>query len=384
MKALWLGMALAVSVSLSQPVWAADKMKLGLRGYFGASTSLTAADLAAADANDAALRHGYAKQIEISTESQTPVDGLSIGLKAKLDNRTSAESARDGDAGDELFIWAAGSLGEVQIGEVAGASTQMTYGAPYVTTDIRANHSELYVPSLRPINLRNLTGSSLSNDDLKFVYLTPRIKGVQLGVSYMADGKVDRPDLDETLKRLSEADQKRLSEILEVGLNFSQRFDEIELGLSGAYVDGALGKIASLDSDEEFRQWALGGQVGYGGLSVAGSFKETSFLSFGSILPTAYEAKTWDVGASYRAGPWSIGAAYLSSSTNALNKGENNDGDALEVAGGYSFGSVFHVNAGVQFWQFENDGAKLVTVPGPVTAAEEDGAVVFLETGLSF
>ncbi len=313
--------------------------------------------------------------------------GLKIGFGSEVSKDRTAFGNED--RVEEVYIWAEGALGKLEIGKQDGVADQLSFSAPYVTTDVRANDSKLFLPALSPINLRTDVGNGVSSDNLKIIYFTPRIEGFQLGMSYTPEGGPSEADTTLDLSKFEKANLDKQSEIFEVGVSYLKSFDDLTFAVSGVYLTGKNEPKITLNvpGADDVREWGVGGQIGYGGLSLGGSYRESNIfgLNFGRV-DDQVESEAWDFGATYSAGSWKLGAAYVSAtSTDKALSGERQEGDALEVAGGYRFGSRFELNAGVQFWKYQIESTENLELQKSQSApANEDSTVIFLETALSF
>ncbi len=324
---------------------------------------------------------------QVSTSSSDEDGGLKIGFDSEISEDRTAFG--NDDRVEEVYIWAEGALGKLEIGKQDGVADQLSFSAPYVTTDVRANDSKLFLPELSPISLRTDVGNGVSSDNLKIIYFTPRIEGFQLGMSYTPEGGPSDADTKLDLSKFEKARLDKQSEIFEVGVSYLQTFEDLSFAVSGVYLTGKNEPQIKINipGADKVKEWGVGGQIGYGGLSLGGSYRESNIfgLNFGRVSDTV-ESEAWDLGASYSAGSWKLGAAYLSATSTDLSLlGERQEGDALEVAGGYRFGSRFELNAGVQFWKYQIESTEnLELQKSQSTSSNEDNTVIFLETELSF
>lgn len=362
---------------------AADRVRIGVSTYVVPPHSNDLGRSGLPAAKTASFSEAGVAAPSADTTDQT---GLKIGFESEVSKDRTAFGNED--RVDEVYIWAEGALGRLEIGKQDGAADQLSFTAPYVTTDVRANDSKLFLPDLSPINLRTDVGNGISSDNLKIIYFTPRIEGFQLGMSYTPKGGPS----DEATLDLSQFEKARLdqqSEIFEVGVSYLKSFEDLTFAVSGVYLTGENEPKIKIDipGADQVKEWGIGGEIGYGGLSLGGSYRESNIfgLNFGRVNDQV-ESEAWDLGATYSAGSWKLGAAYLSaSSKDTALLGERQEGDALELAGGYRFGSRFELNAGVQFWKYQIESTENLDLQKTqTTSSNEDSTVIFLETELSF
>ena len=249
-------------------------------------------------------------------------NGIKIGADVQLEANTS------GDTIDESYMFIRGSFGEVLLGSENSAGYKMTYAAPDVS-GLGVNSASLtaFVPfsgtagnatsgtvSVGDDVFRGTLGSTFlendrNNDAHRFTYFTPRLGGVQFGISYARDPAEDanaQVDLNGVA----------LANIVDLGVNFVQSFGPVDIAVSGrwgkAFGDGA--------SDPEL--YGFGANIGFFGVTIGGSFAEQNDAG-------TEDGRAFDAGISYSTGPWGVSFSYIN--------GENVDDESL--TNGAAFGN---------------------------------------------
>lgn len=305
MKKILLGTsAIALAGAVAMPASAAEwDVRVG--GFFNASVAYAQTDLATGVTSDF-----DGVDVSQTTEifflpSITLDNGIKIGANVQLEGET------NGDQIDESYVQIKGSFGEINIGSENSAGYKMTYAAPNAALiSLNSPSTPGYIAwsgatGVDSVFLGTLGSTYIEvgrNDDAKRItYYTPRMAGFQLGVSYAHDGNQDdfRP-----------ADTSAaLGDIFDVGANYVNSFGGIDVAVSARYGIGNNNAVATNDSPTV---WSVGANLGFGGVTIGGSFAEANEHNGGVDDGVAY-----DFGVSYATGPWTFSATYF--------HGENGD-----------------------------------------------------------
>lgn len=149
----------------------------------------------------------------------------------------------------------------------------------------------------------------------KVSYYSPRISGLQLGVSYTPD-QAERG----TTKGFSgEQDSNNFESVWNLGLNYQNEFQGVgvEASATAEYGDS---EISSANDDLE--AYALGLNVDYAGFTVGGSWAEADEFGRASANNESYQY--WTAGVAYEFGPFAASATYLESAV------ENGDASSVD------------------------------------------------------
>jgi predicted porin len=398
-KLLYGSTALMAAGMLASGAEAADKIKVGVGGYFQAYGVYVDQDDGTGEPGANLRDHYLEREAEIIFNGKTTLDnGLEVGVQVQLE----AESC--GDQIDESFIWFEGGWGRVNIGSENSAPYLMFYGAPAQITgwgvtspnhnavSAGANNGLLGNGVILPVNL--------SGDSEKLTYFTPRIAGFQLGVSYTPDACEASNIAGGSQSAICgsqgsgpEPDNNNLGEIFEIGANYVQKFGAFNVAVSGSY--GTANDETSTAFTEDPTEWHLGANVGWGGFTVGGSYIEHNDMnsiggaSAGNAGGKGIDSKDWTLGVRYATGPWGVGVSYghrevdcdaaqaaaggCGGATAAAGEDEL---DMIEVGGSYALGPGVDLTAGVQW--VEIDGSE------GVAASDNDALVVIFGTSLTF
>ena len=179
--------ALALTGGLAAgPASAADMMSVGVGGYMQQWFGYASRD-------DEGQEGGWDTQADTeihfkgSLESDT---GLTFSVHVELEGNNeqgeghSAANAQDDTEIDESFLRISGEFGQLEMGQRDHGLVRMHYGIKDVGVGLNAGDTQKWIPG----TYLETSGHVYSGgDDLKLNYFTPRINGLQVGVSYAPD-----------------------------------------------------------------------------------------------------------------------------------------------------------------------------------------------------
>lgn len=297
--------AIALASALSAPASAAEwNVRVG--GYYNAMVAYTNAS-----GPFVATRDFDGVDVQSNDEifflpSITLDNGIKIGANIQLE----AESR--GDQIDESYVYIKGSFGEILIGSENSAGYKMTYAAPNaMIISMNSPSTVSYIPWFAAaavggpetsIFLGTLGTTYLEvgpgNDAKRITYFTPRFSGFQLGVSYARDSSEDNFFPTDIANGTGE-----VKNIFDIGANYVQSFGDLNVAISGRYgvAEQNLGGMGFNPT-----VWSVGLNLGYGGITVGGSFAESNEHTGGVDDGTSY-----DIGIAYATGPWTFSLTYF-------------------------------------------------------------------------
>lgn len=330
MKKVLLGTsAIALAGAFAAPASAAEwEVKVG--GYMEQYLAYASPDVSGFSGDD--FDGVDAKQdSEIHFKPSITLDnGLRFGVDIQLEG--SAGTGTPDDI-DESFLFISGSFGRVQLGSENSAGYSMTYGAPDVTfLGVNSGSLTKFIPfsgaltndnngdgdtadageaiSVGDDVFRGTLGSTFiengrNNDAQRFTYFTPRFAGFQLGLSYARDANQD------TNAQLN-LNNNPLNNIFDVGANYVNSFGGFDVAVSGRWgiAQDDRTAVAGTDTGKNPQIWSAGVNLGFGGVTVGGSFAEQNNAG-------TDDGTSFDAGISYETGPWGISFTYF--------RGENVD-----------------------------------------------------------
>lgn len=264
--------------------------------------------------------------------------GANIELSADVNQNDNTSANNNANRG---LVYVQSALGRVEAGPTGSAGEALGVGAStlargtggiagdfYHYVDLDGNTggttvSDTYVflpglpTSAFPGTIDNGASTANQRTNLatanKISYYSPRISGVQLGVSYT-------PDLEErgTANGFSgngNGNATSIKDIWNAGLNYQGQFQGV--GVEAA-ATGEWGSNESTTRDD-LRAYSLGVNVSYMGFTVGGSWADVP--QFGQTKANNTDARYWTLGGAYEFGPFGASVTYLNSRV-------NNDGSA--------------------------------------------------------
>ena len=312
---------------------AAEKVKLGLGGYF-----IWAAGVSDSD-SDMHKNQGSLNMIsdsEIYFRGNTTLDnGIRIDVIVQLEtDQASSAAGGSGNVIDESYI-KVGNLkqwGEFRLGSTKQAHFLFRAMGPHVSTIVNATNGDLssyFVPSLTALKgagtFFNHEGGA---DRMLAAYVTPNLNGFQGGISYTpSQTNTNAPPQTKGMEA-AEADNVSL------GANYKGKFGDASVAVSGGYtkVDGKKGAGA------EYTTLQGGLKVSFAGFSIGGHWAERED---DTAMSEVDNREGYMAGIGYKTGPWNVALTWLNTTddqTDATGEIEHNQ---------YTLGMTYSLGAGV-------------------------------------
>ena len=226
---------------------------------------------------------------------------IHFSASMKLDNGITisgkAEYESDVEAGnitvDESYMDVTGSFGKIRIGATDGASYEMVYGYMGHVGSAAGHLNLAFDAGLAGGKFSARGLPRLSNDDAALVYFTPRISGLQAGVSYVQNNARNKGMLED---------------VVSTAVNYNGKFGDAGVGAAVGYVAGSgMGDAA----DEATISGGV--KVTFGGFTGAAGFVRNTMDNMGD----GEDYTRADAGIRYKFGQNAIRVAYLSHSDDA-------------------------------------------------------------------
>lgn len=290
--------AIALGVAAAAPA-AAQEWDVSFGGFMSqhvAYADLSGSALTAGGDYDGVDIHSNSEII--FTPSITLDNGLTFGVNVQL------EGEQTGSDIDESYMQiSSDTLGQILIGSENSAGYKSMVGAPGVTSMfINSPSISTFIPfsaaypgGFRQAGLSSFTEVAGNNDVSRLTYFTPSFNGLTLGVSYAPTGAVNVGNSFNVNK------DTILSDIFDIGVNYSQTFGTTSVTLSARYGTGDAPAGPNSDPDT----WGLGFQVGFADFTVGGSYAEND----NGVVGGAGDSEGYSFGVTYDiAGPWAVEA----------------------------------------------------------------------------
>jgi outer membrane protein OmpU len=193
--------------------------------------------------------------------------GIRYGSKVEIEVGSDLDTGPNAVSVDEVGLFFSGGFGRVELGREDGAEDVMFVGAE----DAQAGTGGIDGDTQ---NLGQIQFLDMS-DDVKATYFTPRIAGFQLGASFAPDGDDNENGLGSN-EFIAGGDNRE--NMIGGGANWVGVLGPVDLTLSavGLYADvkgGDATQAANAFQNDE-KAWAIGGLLGFGGLSFGVSFND--------------------------------------------------------------------------------------------------------------
>jgi predicted porin len=344
--------------------------------------------------------------------------GWEFGVRGEIRLQSGARSDSTTGRDDYLvaekaYLWAESGLGRLEIGAQDGAADQLQVTPPSVTKSLRID-DPLMMPVAdgegdyyRPGGLMLRTDPYASDQSLKVVYKSPRLFGLQLGISYMPEFSAN---LDRFVKT-SRPDFDQQSNIWEAGLNYDSNIDNVRLRAGLVYLMGANEErrdttvtAASPWQSSDLSEWGGGASIKYKGLTIGAAYRHSNarggFVDHAPVVLSggASDTNIWSLGALYEYESWKIGANYISGKTriaveDAVGRIEKQDGDAWQLAAAYAFDTDIQIAAGYQSYDFGTSAGlnplqlgeyRPAGIPGGSYVGDLGADILFTEVSFGF
>ncbi|MAM73654.1 porin [uncultured Tistrella sp.] len=359
MKKILIGTTALVAVGLvAGQASAAEKIKLGLGGYYQSFFKITDQDDIGATSyrTDSVVQEG-----EIFFLGETVLDnGTKVGVQVQLEGYTT------GDQIDEHYVYFDGSWGRLLIGAENSAAYLMHYAAPSAIVG-HGMATPNFFGFTTGDNQTDLTYVNETSDANKLTYFTPRMAGFQLGLSYTPSLAGGTGGSSNSYGNLTDDAAGRQEQIVEVGVNYVNKLGGVDLAVSGGYLKGSL--EADAIGADDLQVWSLGMNVGFSGFTLGGSY-----INDNNGLEGNNDMDRWNVGLTYAFGPYTVGGAYALSTREFANGAGDDELEFYEFGGTYAMGPGVNLSAGVQFVNADSDRA----------SARQEGTSFLIGTGISF
>lgn len=342
------------------PVVANEKIKLGLGGYWKAFiVAGSEGDRNSAAANQRS--HGIGHESEIYFKGKTVLDnGIEFGVKVELEAETSTDQI------DESMIYMSGEFGRIEFGSDDPAPNLMFHGpqGPIAGQDgvldasiVNATLGDAGAPD---------PAVGISGDADKITYFTPRINGLQVGVTYSPDAGSE----DDAAALSTDSDAGEQSETIEVGVNYTGNFDGGEFAISGGYATAHL-EVPTAGSEDQ-QQYGFGGEVSISNFTIGAAYKKDNQGT--SAANT--DRSDWGVSASYTLGAITLGAEYATVSVEAGTGLGDDETTGVSMGVKYALGPGITLTGGINIWD-ASDNAN-------VAANENESTIGMIGTVIKF
>jgi predicted porin len=255
---------------------------------------------------------------------------------------------------DETWIKFYGSWGDIRLGVEDGAEDLMHFSSEHAMKKAGSGgvdgHWDDFV-DWTAVNSRFANEPTLKNDTsdhTKVSYFSPRVGGVQVGVSFT-------PDTGAIGQATNTDNSSDFENTWGLGINYKQKFGGVKVGIAGVT------HIADAENEtkEDLRAWMIGGYVKVkalgGEVALGGAYQDNGDGGQNKSTVGDDDMRAWDLGVGYNTGPVYLGVSYLHTEVDKGSDGED-EGDTLNFGATYMLGGGARVFAEV-FW-FDTESAE--------------------------
>lgn len=348
MKKILIGTtALLAAGAISSAAQASDPVKLQLGGFLEYYVAGAQQDN---DLNQPVNNFDVQGEGEIYFKGETILDnGMTVGVMVQLE---AGADNNEGDIVDESYFYVSGKYGKAIVGSTDNAAYLMRATAPnaaYTEVD------DVAIPNylIRPFEEDNFTDLGFDGDANKLIYMTPKLYGLQFGVSYSASNDASGDDGSATSETIQKA--ANFDEAWAFGLSYERDLGPVGLLATAGYTV-ANGRNDSVSQNPQKQEdWAFGLNLTYAGFTLGGAYRVVD-APVGSAAEN-WDGYAWDAGLMYAEGPYAVSINYRKSSArgDASVAGENTI-DTYALGGKYALGPGVDVFAQLAYADYDSEG----------------------------
>jgi hypothetical protein len=349
------------TLALDPPNWDWNGIDLTLGGSASGAvyTEHASSGPARPDGFDAS---GGTGEVRANARLERTLDnGIVMGARTNLllAHDTLSDDRYGDDTFEKAYVYVKAGYGTLELGEQDGVGAQLGLTGPRLAPRVSLDDPDTSF-FLNPMTgkrfdgFRPFSAVDSSLNDAKINYLTPRLFGLQLGVSY-TPSMIKEP-LPFIGNPSDAADTQ--SSIIEGAASYTTYIDNIALGFSASLLEGSLDHASK--GHDNISDWALGAEAAdtFGGVKVTlgGGYRESNAYAFQPaavysngdthLLHTALTAQknSWSVGGEYSTakikGPASLSAYTM---------------NAYQAGVGYAVNGNLDLTAGWQWYDYSRN-----------------------------
>ena len=227
------------------PASAADMLSLGVGGYMEQWVGY-------ANRDDKGVDGGWDVQTDAEVHFKGSLEadsGLKFSVHVELEaaNDSVKTVDADGKAGktdeteiDEAFVRVSGEFGQIEIGQRDPIHARTHYAAGFgAGIGLNAGDTQNWVPGV----YLETAGWTIPGDNRNIIYITPRVNGVQVGLSYGPDSKNENSP--------GGAPSNNDDSVVAAGINFNHAIGDMSIKLSLGHVNVSNTGKAMFDRDKD-------------------------------------------------------------------------------------------------------------------------------------
>ncbi len=378
--------ALAACGLMTAPVQAADPIKLEVRGYFQAMIIIgqIGRDVSPTGVGQSYRPENFKYEGEIWFTGTTKLDnGTSMGIRVELEawSQSTGVSATNPTGTsqqiDEGYLFAFGDWGRIEFGSTDAASFKMVYSSPSALVGWGFNDHNFWLwgnnfqasnGAGRGFTILG-TGASqnvgFSADANKLTYFTPRMAGLQVGMSYTpafsATGSTATCQFRFGGGNFNNCPRNNnlWHNGIDIGANYLNKFGDVSVALYGGYATAGFdrgpagaGNAPAPSIFGRYKTWAAGAQLGFAGFTLGGGLGRDNMGMKGANAVRWYTASLM-----YETGAWQLSAGWWGGrnddrtlTPNSQNVSGKDKLDYLEVGANYALSQGIKLTGGAFYY----------------------------------
>ncbi len=375
-KYLYATTALIAAGALAGPAFAEDPVSLGVSGHHLFNAEYVDADDGVGEPSFGRRDHIFNRWGILTFSGNTTLDnGLQVG--ATFDVKTENVQFENGGGVEDGYVWMEFGGFRAQFGARNSAANVMHYQSPTPSMWGWGLESPVFAPVNGGGNgtlAYSSTYLTNTGDSEKITVFTPRVMGIQVGVSYTPElcqqaggvtagaaftgcngnfglGIIGGPATDNV--------GTTAGQVWDIGANYVNSFDEVDLNISGGFTHGepeVSSAVAGAVGSDDLEGFSAGLQVSYQGFTFGTAYREVNDGTFSSAgISSGGDRTNWSVGLRYATGPWGIGVQYVDMEVEAGMGAGEDEYNAFELGGTYDLGPGIQFVFGYQHHNLEDN-----------------------------
>ena len=215
------------------PASAADMIAVGVGGYMEQWIGV-------ANRDDDGVDGGFDTQSDSEiyfTGSMESDMGLKFGVRVQLEANNGSNGAT---SIDESNAWVSGEFGRIDLGARDPIHTRMHYAAAFgAGAGLNAGDTQKWIPG----SYLETAGWTIPGDDLTLTYVTPRVSGIQVGMSYAPDSTNENS--------VASAPADNDNAVWAAAVNFTQDVGDMAIKVSLGHANVSNPGMTSFDIDKD-------------------------------------------------------------------------------------------------------------------------------------
>lgn len=332
-----------------------QKIAIGIEGFFqqwGVAASQDVDGVDGFDVGTSTLDQKHNSEIYF-TGSIDLESGLTIGLEVQLEANTT-----DNQIDESYMFVETERFGRIDLGDTDNAAIKLGVAAP--NGGVGVNDGDLVGIEAFVLpdgfegtnTLIDTTILQLFDDTSgKFNYFSPRVGGVQIGLSYIPQFE-DGGDNNNSINRVQTGGETSgpVKDGFAVGANYTEEFGDVGVA---AYAGYLFGQSSGADGGDDVQGVGAGLLLSFGGIEVGGSFARAD-----GDVPGEQEVDghSFDVGAAYQTGPYRIGLTYMRGESEGSTLDASKQRlDQVVLSGTYSLGPGVDLVSGLFYYDADGE-----------------------------